>query len=278
MARLEDGVVTSEDVLQGRHGPIPVRRYQPSAPRATSLLWLHGGGFSSGGLDQLESHAVAASLAQRGIPVVTVDYRLAPPWWGPAARAAEPAAGVRYPVPLDDVLDAYAAIRLESGALDIGGASAGACLAAAAVLRMRDEQAGLPERVVLAYGTYHASLPDLPPHVRSRVAGVHGVIQFRRRTVAQMNTNYVGGEAGLAEPYAFPGGKDLSGFPSTLILDADRDTLRASGDAFAAELTAAGSNVTYRVVRGSTHGFLDRPRRAHFARGIDEIGRWLTGA
>lgn len=45
----------------------------------------------------------------------------------------------------------------------------------------------------------------------------------------------------MADPFAFPGGHDLSGMPPTLVLDADRDSLRASGERFATELPTVGS-------------------------------------
>ncbi|WP_083887711.1 alpha/beta hydrolase fold domain-containing protein [Nocardia asiatica] len=71
-----------------------------------------------------------------------------------------------------------------------------------------------------------------------------------------MNRNYVGDED-LLNSGAFPGGRDVSGLPPALMLDADHDTLRASGERFAAEL-AAGVPVSYTVVPHSWHGYLDR--------------------
>lgn len=60
---------------------VPVRWYEPwpgsAAAPGPTLLWLHGGGFFRGGLDQPEAHDVARSLAARGVRVATVDYRLA---------------------------------------------------------------------------------------------------------------------------------------------------------------------------------------------------------
>ncbi|HLT66261.1 MAG TPA: alpha/beta hydrolase fold domain-containing protein [Microbacterium sp.] len=44
-----------------------------------------------------------------------------------------------------------------------------------------------------------------------------------------------------------------------LVLDADRDSLRVSGEAFARELAAAGVVMRYVVVPDTSHGFLDRP-------------------
>ncbi|MFJ6158746.1 alpha/beta hydrolase [Pseudarthrobacter sp. NPDC092184] len=271
----------SDELVEGRHGSIPIRRYTfPTGPAQDSdlLVWLHGGAFSGGGLDQLESHAVACALAKQGRPVVTIDYRLAPPWSWISKPKPGVLPGIRFPVPLDDVIDAANAIRKESPnrRLILGGASAGACLAAAATLRLRDEGQELPARLILAYGTFHADLPTLPPDIRARVRGRHGIAQFNPRVVERMNRNYAGSPAAMSDFHAFPGGGDVSEFPPTLMLDADRDTLRASGQAFRDELITAGTALKYCVVVDARHGFLDKPETRSFADGIKRIHAWLS--
>ncbi|WP_400997791.1 alpha/beta hydrolase [Agromyces sp. GXQ0307] len=280
------GSVTAwDDVLPGRHGPIPVRRYQPQAAiagpgRAAGLvIWLHGGAFSHGGLDQLESHAVGLALAAAGHPVVAVDYRRVPPWsWWRRPRPGV-LEGIRYPVPLEDVIDAVATLRREADdagrELVLGGASAGACLAAAAALRLGAERGPRPDGLLLVYGTFHAALPPISRALRARIRGPHSLMQFRPSTVERMNRNYAGSPEAMEDPWAFPGGHDLSGMPPTLVLDADRDSLRASGDAFVAELAKAGVDVTNGIVPESVHGFLDRPGTPAFERGIGRAIRWL---
>jgi acetyl esterase len=90
-----------------------------------------------------------------------------------------------------------------------------------------------------------------------------------------MNLNYAGATAALADPYAFPGGHTLPSLPRTVMLDADRDSLRASGDAFFGELTGVGTDVTQHVVAESRHGFLDRPGTDHFQEGIEVLSATL---
>jgi acetyl esterase/lipase len=92
-----------------------------------------------------------------------------------------------------------------------------------------------------------------------------------------MNWNYAGSKESMEEATAFPGGHDLAGMPPTLAIDADRDSLRASGQAFVMELQEAGVLVDYHVVPGSTHGFLDRPGTPGFEAGIDLISTRLSG-
>ncbi|MEV6928321.1 alpha/beta hydrolase fold domain-containing protein [Dactylosporangium sp. NPDC051485] len=204
------------------------------------------------------SYAVAGAIAASGRPVVTVGYRLVP-----------------YPEPVDDVVDAFAAVRERAtgGRVVLGGASAGACLAAAAALRLRDERRPGPERLVLAYGTFHAALPAASRALRGRLAGRWWWRQTWRRDVARMNRAYAG--AALAEPHALPGGHDLAGLPPALLLDADRDRLRASGERFARELAGAAVPHEHHVVAGTPHGFLNRPAHPGFAAGIARIVAWL---
>jgi acetyl esterase len=78
----------------------------------------------------------------------------------------------------------------------------------------------------------------------------------------------------LAEPHAFPGGHDLTGFPPTLLLDADHDSMRASGGRFAEELAAARVGVDYHVIADTDHAFLNRPNDPGFAVGLRLIAEW----
>lgn len=268
--RLRDGAIT------GRHGPIPIRDYLPAReePDAVALLWLHGGGFASGGLDQRESHIVALRIAEFGRWVRAVDYPLVPqPPFLPSAPLRP--SGNRYPAPLDAVVSAVDDLRTGQPRLALGGASAGACLAASAALRLRDSGKAPPDGLVLCYGTFHATLPPLPESVRSRVRGLRGLTQFSPRIVRRMNLNYVGSAELLTTPGVFPGGGTLAKLPPTLLLDADHDTLRASGETFAGELAAAGVDTEHVIVPHTGHGFLNRPRTRAFRRSIGTIVDWL---
>ena len=266
-------------VVLGRHGVVPVRHYEPDAAAPGSqqtVVWLHGGGFTHGDLDMPESHAVSEELARWGSLVVAVDYRRVPVggWWRRPKTGVVP--DVRHPVPLEDVVDVVTQTLSEHRNRDLvlGGASAGACLAAAATLRLLSEGSPGPARLLCVYGIFHAALPPYTAEQRARLRGRHGLLQYRPGMIKLMSQNYVGRSA-ITDPFAFPGGHDLHRMPPTLVLDADRDSLRASGERFAAELAAAGSQVGYQVVPDARHGFLNRPTTAPFADGIARILRWL---
>ena len=93
--------------------------------------------------------------------------------------------------------------------------------------------------------------------------------------IGQMNLNYAGSAEFLSRPDAFPGGHDLTDFPPSLVVDADRDAMRASGSLFARELLGAGVDTEYRVLPGSSHAFLNRPNDPAFTRGIDLVSEWM---
>lgn len=268
---MADGIGIADGVVLGPHGPVPVRRYAPASVRSPRLLWVHGGAFVSGGLDQRESHEVAVALAARGVPVTTVDYRRASSRLSRLLRL-ERGADVRFPVPADDVLAVARSERLR-GPLVVGGASAGAALAASAALSL-DEEGIAAEGAVLVYGILHAVLPPPSAEARSRIRARGPRFALHTATgVALMNRHYAGAQR--AERRAFPGGHPLDRFPPCLVLDADRDALRASGTAFAAELAAADMPVQHHVAAGTAHAFLDRPRERAFLPAVERIAAWV---
>lgn len=268
-------ITITEKAIEGRASAIPVRDYQPEDQTAkTAFLWVHGGGFTSGGLDQRESDAPARKLAEAGIFVRTIDYRLAPKTSLFKDPDLAPASG-RFPAGLDDVIDVARALERDTGLpINIGGASAGADIAAGAVLRMRDAGDSFPRSVVLAYGTLHAALPE-SDEIESDLHGILAKWAFNPKMTRRMNLNYVGDPALLGPGYAFPGGADLHDFPPTLLLDAKNDRLRRSGHSFANELRDVGTDVR-EVVIDAHHGFLGAPKSAAFTHGVHELITWLT--
>ncbi len=114
-------------IRSGRLGRRPAETLTPSGGNpATSVLYLHGGGFTIG--SPATHRALATHLATAsGATVHVLDYRLAPEHPFPAA--------------LDDVLAAYREL-LDRGAAPartaLAGDSAGGWLALSAALRLRD--------------------------------------------------------------------------------------------------------------------------------------------
>ncbi|WP_253873620.1 alpha/beta hydrolase [Promicromonospora umidemergens] len=274
-------VAVGDRMLPGPHGDLRVRVYEPAADaeRVAGLVWAHGGAFMRGDLDMLEADWVARSLADAGVVVVSVDYQLAPlsdpvePWPGPDRQPT----GVRFPVASEEVSFVHgwaqdAGLGVAAASWSLGGASAGGNLAAGASLRLRDAGGPPPRSVLLAYPVAHFQLP--PPSVE--LAGKMTQDWRDPDALASMNANYLGHDGPPTSPYAFPGGQDLRGLPPTFVLNADQDALRSSGEAYAAELAAAGVDVLLVREDGTLHGHLNHPETPGAVRSIARIITWLT--
>jgi acetyl esterase len=246
-----------EDAVPGPHGPVPVRVYTPPAAGSdrAALVWVHGGAFLGGDLDMREADGVAREICARaGAVVVSVDYRLCH-------------GGVTYPVPHDDVVTAVRWVRDNAASLGVdrislGGASAGANLAAGATLRLRDDDDWQPATLVLAYPVAHPSLPPASASLSALMAELPRMLRFLPTDTAFINGNYLGGAHSRADGYAMPGLAVLDGLCPVLVLDAEFDDLRPSGEALTARLAAASVDVQHVLVRGLPHGFLNQPAGA----------------
>ncbi|MEK6312167.1 MAG: alpha/beta hydrolase fold domain-containing protein, partial [Curtobacterium sp.] len=86
------------------------------------------------------------------------------------------------------------------------------------------------------------------------------------------NRNLVG--RGAPTETAFPGGQDLSVFPPVLMVDAEHDTMRSSGDRFALELRTAAVDVERHVLPGARHAFLNRPGTPDSGATLDLATKW----
>jgi acetyl esterase/lipase len=248
-------VTTRMDEVPGPHGPVPVRIYAPDSPGgAPCLVWMHGGGFIGGDLDMPEADWVARELVSRaGIVVVSVGYRLC-------------TGGVTYPVPHDDVVAAVRWVRenaaglgADGGRISIGGASAGAALAAGVAVRLRDEDGWAPAHLILGYPVAHPVIPPPSVSLAALMAEVPPALRFPAAATAFITMNYLGGAVSRADGYAFAGLAALEGLGPVLILNAEYDDLRPSGEAFAAALALAGVDVRQVRVRTMLHGFLNLP-------------------
>ncbi|WP_420178828.1 alpha/beta hydrolase [Paenarthrobacter sp. TA1.8] len=177
---------------------------------------------------------------------------------------------------MEDLLTGFRSVSSQSaGRVILGGASAGACLAAAAALQALDIGSAA-KGVILAYGFSHSS-HAVSREIQRRVRD-HRRLTHSRLVLNAVNRNYAGTRSALNDRYAFPGGHELDGFPPTLMINADRDAMRASGDRFAAELLSAGADVEQHTLPGTRHAFLNRPRLDAFTRAVDLMAEWsLSG-
>jgi acetyl esterase len=223
-------------------GEIPVRIFTPPGDTPLPLhVYLHGGGFWLGTIDQFEA-TCRATAAGAGCIVVSVGYRLAPEHAFPTA-AEDCYAAVAWVVDHADDLGGDAA------RLSIGGASAGGNLAAVVSLMARDR--GGPPLVVQVLDIPVTDLTMSQPSIDENGEGY----LLTKKAMTDYAGYYVPDPAQRRHPYASPlFADDLSGLPPAVVLTMEHDPLRDEGEAYADRLRAAGVPVTHRRFDGQFHG------------------------
>lgn len=210
-------------------------------PPGPLVLYFHGGGFVFGDLD---THApICAEITRRlDLPVLAVDYRLAPehPW--PAAQddcKAVARWSARDP----------AALGFKPTGLVLCGDSAGGWLAVVVALMLLQEKAALQP---LALGLIYPLIDMDCARYESFDAFGAGY------TLTADGMNWF---IECFAPDAGHSDSELSSavradLPPTVIISAGLDPLRDQGRAFAAALTKVGGTSVYLEAAGQVHGFV----------------------
>lgn len=234
--------VTLPLTIPGPAGDIPARLFDARANREPGpvILFFHGGGFVIGDLD---THAgYCAELARAvDLPVIAIDYRLAPeaPW--PAAPD-DCEAAARW------VATGPAALGRAVTSLVLAGDSAGGNLTFVTAMALRDKPAAVPVIAQLAW--YPATDTSRPyPSYEAFAAG----FLLTRDSIDWFDRNYA---ADPLDPRGSPLLGDLAGLPPAVIVTASLDPIRDQGRAFAAALVRAGVPVVFREAVGNVHGFI----------------------
>ena len=221
-----------------------------AAPRGT-LLYLHGGGFTIGGLETHDSLCRQLAL-HSGAAVLALDYRLAPEH--------------RFPVAVDD---SWAALRwlfergrtagLDTGRVAVGGDSAGGTLAAVAAIRARD--VGLPLRAQLLITPGTAATTDAPSYRRYGSGFL-----LDATTIEWFFAHYIDRADRHDWRFAPLEADDLDGVAPACLVLAECDPLVDEGLAYADRLRLAGVAVELELARGVTHDFIKMGRTLDEAR------------
>jgi acetyl esterase/lipase len=225
-------------------GDVPVRVYEPDPRTGTlpAILYIHGGGFIVGALDDFDQMCERLVDAVDAV-VASVDYRLAPEHTFPAATD-----------------DCYAALRwlfASAGELDVDdtriavvGPSAGGGLTAGVALMARDRgEVQLALQMPLC-----ACLDD-----RHETQSSHEVVDRRgwcREFSLAAWEAYLGPQTGEVSPYAAPArADDLAGLPPTYMMVGELDLMRDENIEYASRLVKAGVPTEFHLVPGAFHGF-----------------------
>lgn len=239
--------VSIEDrTIPGPGGPIPVRIYAPGAnPENIALpvlVWYHGGGWVTGTLDS--NDAVCALLAhEAGAVVMSVDYRLAPEHRFPAAAEDAYAAALWAAEHADE-------IGADGNLVAVGGASAGANLAAAVTLMAREREAPKLVHQLLAYPVTDRDFERESYALRGEGNGLE---------TAAMRwywEQYLGPDGDFSNPFAAPlRAESLAGLPRAHVITAEYDPLCDEGEEYARCMESEGVFTVLTRYAGQIHGF-----------------------
>lgn len=226
------GARVTDEVVGGVPSYVAVPQEVRDGADAAVCMEIHGGALYTGG--GAMARALAGAFADiRQLQVVSVEYRMPPDHPFPAA--------------LDDCLAVYRALLDRHGASNVvvTGASAGGNLAAALVLRARDEGLPLPAGAVL-----------LSPEVDLTESGdsfatLAGI--DTQPSLMPVNELYANGHD-LAHPYLSPLFGDFTrGFPPTFLQSGTRDLFLSNTVRMHRALRAAGVPVECHVFEARPH-------------------------
>ena len=230
-------------VVRDIAGPVPLRLYDAREERGAGplLLFIHGGGWVIGDLDTHEPFCIDLAI-ELDLPVVAVDYRLAPEFPFPAAFE-DSIAAARWMASAPEELG-----RTPTG-LFLAGDSAGGNLAAAVAAALRDEPADVP--VVGQWLIYPAADP------RGHYASYDEFCQGHLLTKESMDW-FEDSYAGPKDDWRYsPLLKGVQGLPPTFVVTAGLDPIRDQGRAYAARCAEGGVETIYWEAPGTIHGFLN---------------------
>lgn len=240
LARVEDRH------LAGHGGAVlPARLYAVSDQRLPAMLYLHGGGFTIGGIETHDS--LCRQIARlSGAAVVSLEYRLAPEHRFPTAVNDAWAA-------LQDLRRQAPAWGLDGSRLAVGGDSAGGTLAAVCALLARDAGFELALQVLITPGT--AAHQDTESHRRF----AQGYL-LERPAIDWFFNHYIDPHQRTDWRFAPLMADDLDGVAPAWVGLAEADPLVDEGIAYADRLRMAGVPVDLEVYRGVTHDFIKMGR------------------
>jgi acetyl esterase/lipase len=224
---------------KGAH-KVPVRVIAPERAKGV-YIHIHGGGLVFGSAEN-QDPMLERIVQSTGMACASIEYRLAP---------ENP-----YPAPWDDCesvavwLTKNAKSEFGTDALSIGGESAGATLAAATLLRMRDRHGYTGfHAAVLSYGNFDSSMTPsqtLSPD-KGILVGRIGINKFREA--------YLPAGVNPRDPDVSPLYADVKNMPPAIFTIGTIDPLLDDTLFMYARWIAAGNQAELDVYPGAPHAF-----------------------
>jgi acetyl esterase/lipase len=258
----DDVKITDHEVSTADGATLLARWYRRSASESgAAVLYLHGGGMIAGSVPIFDG-PVSRYVARTGVPMLSVQYRLAP--------------GHPHPVPVED---AYAGLTwlaghagqlgIDPGRIAVMGDSAGGGLAAGVAILSRDRQGPAIARQLLIYPMLDDRTTTPDPYI-APFAGW----SYDDNATGWNALLEAGHEKRDVDPAAAPGRlKDARGLPPAYIEVGQLDVFRDESLRYALTLSHAGVPVELHLHPGVPHEYdaiasdADVSRRAQADRG-----------
>ena len=246
-------------------GGVRARIHIPIEARSLgAMLYLHGGGWTMFSIDT-HDRLMREYAMRAGAVVAGIDYSLSPE--------------AKFPVALEEAVAAVEWLAREGSdfgidptRLAIGGDSAGANLAVAAALKLREAGRPALRAMLLNYGAFS---PE-PTASFERYGGPRYMLTPKEMQVFW--SNYTSDPGELDNPLVAPLRADLRGLPPAFFCIAACDILADNNRAMAARCAAAGVLCEQRVYPGATHSFLEAVSIAPLSdRALTEAASWIRG-
>lgn len=252
-------ISTSDKVIQGRNGNIPLKIYSSNKSEAMpAIVFIHGGAFFGGSTKTVENPCKYLAEKIEGV-VVSVDYRLCPEH--------------KFPQGFHDCFDTVKwvfenskELKVHREKIGVSGDSAGGNLSTVCALMDRDMGMKMIKFQALLYpGVYLSEQKVEDYEFDINLYNIEYDHEFIRNAIMMIKNFppisllYVEDQKDVDDPYVSPLlAKDVKGIPATLIATAEYDYLTLEAEAYARKLIRDG--VETKVIRynGMNHAFIDK--------------------
>ena len=251
---LPEGILCEEETIGGV--PCLWVRGEQSDP-ARVILYVHGGGLIMGS-PRTHREFAARMVKSIGIPVLLIDYRLAP---------EHP-----YPAGLQDVQAVYRTLlmsRFQAQQMMIGGDSSGGGLAFAALIALRDVGVPLPRRAFAISGVFDHALTGESMQTRTALD------PFTSQAVLAYCAHLYAPQGNLRDPMISPVYADLSGFPPCLLQVGDHEILLSDSLRLAEKIKQSEGEVCLRVWEAMWHVWPMYPELPEAQGAVEELRDFL---
>ena len=230
-------------MLPGPHGQVPCRLYLPdNADKPPLIVYAHGGGFMQGSLPSWDA-MLRELVRQSSVAALSVDYKLSPEH--------------RFPVAFDEIVAMIrlaaregSAFGIDPSKLAVGGDSAGANLALAAAVALRDAGERALSFMLLIYGCFST---DTESESWQRFGRGAGLSQTQMRWIWE---TYLEQLEQQGDWRAAPILANLAGLPPAHLIVGNLDPLLDDSHRLGKGLKQAGVPCELKVYEGLNHGFI----------------------